>query len=258
MTVRYLEVSALSHDGLVRGHNEDSLVVGPWTLCAATTLSPQTLYFPVGDPVVVAVADGLGGHPGGEEASSLAVSHLARIGAGLVDEDAILEAVLACNDVVNAEASRHPDRVAMGTTLAGIVVTDELVFTFNVGDSRVYLVDGTRLERLSTDDNEPALPGGRRSSVVTQSLGGTVLARPVAPHISSRPLADGSRFLVCSDGLTDAVDEPEIAAILDEHDGGRSIFELWRATIEAGAPDNVTIALAEVSGEVDSSADVRS
>lgn len=258
MVVRYVAVSALSHDGLVRGHNEDSLVVGPWTLCAATTLSPQTVYFPVGDPVVVAVADGLGGHPGGEEASSLAVSHLARIGTELTDEDAIREGLLACNDVVNDEAARHPDRLAMGTTVAGIVVTDEVVFAFNVGDSRVYLVDDEGLTRLSTDDNEPASPGERRSPVVTQSLGGTLAARSITPHISTRPVIDGSRFLVCSDGLTDAIDESEISTILGGHDGGRAIFELWRATIEAGAPDNVTIALAEISGADDPSADVRS
>jgi serine/threonine protein phosphatase PrpC len=255
--VRYVAVSALSHDGLVRGHNEDSLVIGPWTLCATTTLTPQTMYFPVGDPLVVAVADGLGGHPGGEEASTLAVCHLARIGSALTDADAIREGVLACNDVVNAEAECHPDRLARGTTGAGMVGTDEQVFAFNVGDSRVYLFDDAGLTRLSTDDSEPASPGERRSPIVTQSLGGTLTAKTIEPHITSRPLTDGSRFLVCSDGLTDAIAESEISAILDGHDGGRAVFELWRATIEAGAPDNVTIVLAEICGEDDPSSDVR-
>ena len=53
--MQYVAVSALSHDGLVRDHNEDSLVIGPWTLCAATTLTPQTFYLPIGAPVVVVV-----------------------------------------------------------------------------------------------------------------------------------------------------------------------------------------------------------
>lgn len=247
MGVRYVGVSALSHDGLVRDHNEDSVVIGPWTLCATTTLTPQTMYFPLLDPLVVAVADGLGGHPGGEEASSLTVGHLARIGTALTDADAIREGLLACNDAVNAEAACHPDRLAMGTTVAGIVVTDELIFAFNVGDSRVYLIDDTGLTRLSTDDSEAPSRGERRSPIVTQSLGGTLAARSIEPHVTDRPLTDGDRFLVCSDGLTDAIDEPEISTILQDHDAGRAIFELWRATIDAGAPDNVTIVLVEIS-----------
>src|SRR6266702_5233554 len=142
--MQYLAVSALSHDGLVRGHNEDSLVVGPWTLCAATTLSPQTLYFPIGDPVVVAVADGLGGQPAGDEASSLAVRWLARVAHGLTHDAAIREALTACNDLVYAEAAGRPERTAMGTTVAGLVVTESAVAVFNVGDSRVYeFRDGT-------------------------------------------------------------------------------------------------------------------
>jgi serine/threonine protein phosphatase PrpC len=62
----YSVVTALSHAGLVRDHNEDSLVIGQWTLCAAETETPQTLVFPIASPLVVAVADGLGGHPGGD------------------------------------------------------------------------------------------------------------------------------------------------------------------------------------------------
>ena len=58
----YSVVTALSHAGLVRDHNEDSLVIGQWTLCAAETETPQNLVFPLASPLVVAVADGLGGH----------------------------------------------------------------------------------------------------------------------------------------------------------------------------------------------------
>ena len=226
------------------------MVVGPWTLCAATTLTPQTLYFPIGDPVVVAVADGLGGHPAGDEASSLAVCHLARIGAEFTDEDAIREGILACNDVVYAEAVRHRDRAGMGTTLAGIVLAEEVVFTFNVGDSRAYGFEDGELTRLTTDDNEPPRRGERRSVVLTQCLGGSLAKSSVRPHVGSRPLTDSSRFLICTDGLTDAVDEPPIAAVLGKHEGGRAVFELWRQAIEAGAPDNVTIALAELETDV--------
>jgi PPM family protein phosphatase len=245
--MQYVAVSALSHDGLARDHNEDSLVVGPWTLCATSTLTPQTIYLPMGAPVVVAVADGLGGHPAGEQASSLVVRWLARAAPSLTDEAAIREALNACNEVVYIDAARHPERTTMGTTIAGVVVTEQAVTAFNIGDSRVYALDDGDLVQLSTDDNEPRAPGQQRSSVVTQTIGGHVDAAPVEPHISSRPLADSARYLVCSDGLTDAVDDTAITAILGKHEGDRAAFELWKATIEAGAPDNITVALVEIS-----------
>jgi serine/threonine protein phosphatase PrpC len=113
--MQYVAVSALSHDGQVRDHNEDSLVVGPWTLCAATTLTPQTIYLPIGAPVVVAVADGLGEHPAGEEARSLAVRWLARAAPSLIDEASIREALNVCNEVVYGDAAPYPERTTMGT-----------------------------------------------------------------------------------------------------------------------------------------------
>lgn len=249
--MHYVAVSALSHDGLVRDQNEDSLVVGPWTVCAATTLTPQTFYLPVSDPVVVAVADGLGGHPAGEEASSLAVRWLARLAPTLTSEAAIREALGLCNEMVHAEAAVHPERTAMGTTIAGIVVSEQGVMVFNVGDSRVYVIDEAGLAQVSVDDNQPASVGERRSPVVTQTLGGRIESAPVEPHIGSRQLDTSARFLVCSDGLTDAVDNTAIDAILREHQGGKAVFELWKATIAAGAPDNVTVALVELATSPD-------
>jgi len=245
--LHYAAISALSHDGLVRDHNEDSLVAGAWTLCAAVTPTPQTFYVPIGEPVVVAVADGLGGHPAGEEASSLAVRMLARVSPSLTDDAAVRDALDACNEIVYAEAALDPERTAMGTTVAGVAVTEEGVVVFNVGDSRVYLVGDDKLVQLSEDDNEPAAPGQRRSSVVTQTLGGHIDSAPVVAHVNTRPLTDGERYLICTDGLTDAVDEPAIDSILRSHEGGRAAFELWKAAIDAGAPDNVTLALVEIA-----------
>lgn len=245
----FAAVTALSHDGLIRDRNEDSVVTGAWTICAATTLTPQTLYFPVGDPLVVAVADGLGGHPAGEQASSLAVRRLARCGAGLTDPAAVREAIVACDEEMYSEAALDPSRTAMGTTLAGVVVGASDVIVFNVGDSRVYQFDDTDLVQLSTDDNEASAPGRGRSVILTQCLGGGLETDVLQPHISSRPLAGPVRYLLCTDGLTDTVDDATIAAVLGKHDGGRAAFELWKASIEAGAPDNVTVVLVEISAD---------
>jgi PPM family protein phosphatase len=239
-------VSALSHVGLVRDSNEDSLVVGPWTLCATQTESPQTLVFPVGTPLVVAVADGLGGHPGGDLASSLVVRLLARAGPSLDGEEAIRDVLEQCNRAVYAAAAGNRQLLTMGTTVAGIVVTDEQVITFNVGDSRVYQVLPDELRQVSVDDR-PSDGGALSRHTVLQTLGGSVDLSTVEPHVTSSPRPADARYLICTDGLGDVVPTGELARILHDHEDGRAAFELWKAAIEAGGPDNVTLAVTRLS-----------
>lgn len=247
----YITVSALSHPGLVRDHNEDSLVVGPWTLCGTMTENPQTLGFPLGNPLVVAVADGLGGQPAGEVASGLVVRHLASLGPTLDSEQAVRDALDVCNHAVYAAADRDPELATMGTTVAGVVVLAKELLVFNVGDSRVLDVSpnkpgeggGTPLHQVSVDDSPPLAPGRRTTSIITQALGGAERSSPITPHVSTAPLTAGARYLVCTDGLTDPVPEDRLDALLRTHDEGRAVFELWKSAIEAGGPDNITLAL---------------
>ncbi|GGW69810.1 protein phosphatase [Streptomyces lucensis JCM 4490] len=247
----YVAVSALSHPGLLRERNEDSLVAGPWTLCATVTDSPQTLVFPLGGPLVVAVADGLGGHPGGDVASALVARRIAAAGAALSDEDAVRDTLGACNRAVyEAAGGTGGSEIAiMGTTVAGVVVRPGSVLVFNVGDSRVFAAGRDGLRQVSVDDSPPAGPGRRTTSLVTQCLGGTRPFSAVTPHVTAVPLAPGDRFLVCTDGLTDPVPEEVLDDVLREHDDGRAAFELWKAAIEAGGPDNITLAVVRVSQE---------
>jgi serine/threonine protein phosphatase PrpC len=239
--VTYLAVSALSHIGAVRDHHEDSLVAGPWTLCATVTESPQTLVFPLGTPLVVAVADGLGGHAGGEVASALVARQLAQIGPMLDGQDMLREALNACNREVHAVAARNPALTAMGTTVAGVVVTADRVLAFNVGDSRVYAAGPGGVRQLSTDDRllDDDLPAG----IVTQVLGGSDELEAVDPHLVTSPLSEDTSYLICTDGLTDAVPADTLGEMLRQYGDGRAVFELWKAAVAAGGPDNVTIAL---------------
>ncbi|MEW2249126.1 PP2C family protein-serine/threonine phosphatase [Streptomyces sp. NPDC058733] len=244
----YVAVSALSHPGLLRERNEDSLVAGPWTLCATVTESPQTLVFPLRSPLVVAVADGLGGHPGGDVAGALVVRRLARLGIALEDEDAVRDALIACNRAVY-QAAEGSELTAMGTTVAGLVLLPESVLVFNVGDSRVFAASPEGLRQVSVDDSPPLQPGQRTTSLVTQCLGGSPSHHDVRPHVTTVPLAVGDRYLVCTDGLTDPVTEDVLDAVLREHDDGRAAFELWRSAIDEGGPDNITLAVVRVGGE---------
>ncbi|AWZ10677.1 MULTISPECIES: protein phosphatase 2C domain-containing protein [unclassified Streptomyces] len=242
----YIAVTALSHVGLVRDQNEDSLVVGPWTLCGTTTRSPQTLLFPLGRPLVVAVADGLGGQPAGEVASELVVRQLALLGPSLDGVEAIEDALNLCNRAVYSATDGRPELTAMGTTVAGALVTAESLLSFNVGDSKVFHAAPDGLRQVSVDDSPALLPGHRTTSVVTQTLGGSRGPHVLTPHVAALPLAMGDRYLVCSDGLTDPVPDEAINDVLRVHDDGKAAYELWKAAIEAGGPDNITLALVRI------------
>ncbi|MBV2357762.1 serine/threonine-protein phosphatase [Streptomyces sp. J2-1] len=246
----YVAVTALSHPGLLRERNEDSLVAGPWTLCATVTESPQTLMFPFGSPVVVAVADGLGGHPGGDVASALVARRIAACGASMSDEEAVHDVLDACNRAVyRAADDTGGGLAAMGTTVAGVVVRPDSLLVFNVGDSRVLAAGPDGLRQLSTDDSPALEPGCRTTPVVTQCLGGNTAYTPVVPHITTTPLVPGTRYLICTDGLTDPVPPETLRQLLHDHQDDHIAFELWKAAITAGGPDNITVAVVRVVGE---------
>ncbi|MFD8393146.1 PP2C family protein-serine/threonine phosphatase [Streptomyces sp. NPDC059680] len=249
--MRYVAVSALSHPGLLRERNEDSLVAGPWTLCATVTESPQTLVFPIGTPLVVAVADGLGGHPGGDLASALVARRIASAGPTLGSEDALRAALNACNRAVYTAAGgeEETELAAMGTTVAGIVVQPGSLLVFNVGDSRVYAASRDGLRQVSVDDSPPLEPGQHTTSIVTQCLGGSPSYRAVHPHVTTESLSPGARYLICTDGLTDPLPADVLDDVMREHDDGRAAFELWKAAIAAGGPDNISLAVVRVADE---------
>jgi serine/threonine protein phosphatase PrpC len=220
-------------------------------LCATVTESPQTLVFPIGPPLVVAVADGLGGHPGGDVASALVVRRLASLGPALSGEDAVRDALAACNRAVYEAAGGDAGGglAAMGTTIAGIVVQPGTLLSFNVGDSRVFAASGDGLRQVSVDDSPPLEPGRRTTSIVTQCLGGTRMYRAVRAHVTAEPLSPGDRYLICSDGLTDPLPTDVLDEAMRGHDDSRAAFELWKAAIEAGGPDNITLAVVRVTEE---------
>ncbi|MGW4378732.1 PP2C family protein-serine/threonine phosphatase [Kitasatospora sp. NPDC004531] len=244
-------VSVLSHAGVVRSHNEDSVAVGPWTLCATATDSPQTLYFPLGAAAVtVAVADGLGGHRGGDVASSLTVGQLGAAGAGLTDEQSVEDILQSCHAALHDASDADPTLAGMGTTVAGLAMTADAVLVFNVGDSRVYELTDAEPRLLSVDDSPPLAPGQRTTHLVTSVLGGGTPRDALRPHVSRLPLRVGARYLLCTDGLSDPVPPQEWAAVTADgdaqEDDQHAVVELWRAAIRAGGPDNITVALVRI------------
>ena len=159
-------------------------------------------------------------------ASALVVRRLTQIGPMLDSEDRSgrrsAHATVRCT-----RRPRDPALTAMGTTVAGVVVTADLVLVFNVGDSRVYAAGPGGVRQLSTDDRLSGndLPPG----IVTHALGGSDELNAVDPHLPTSPLSEDTSYLICTDGLTDPMPVGVLNEVLREHEDGRAVFELWRA-----------------------------
>ncbi len=137
-----------------------------------------------------------------------------------------------------------PSVIGMGTTAVGLLLAADRAIWFNIGDSRLYRQRGTRLEQLSTDD----VPPGPRSGIITQTLGGARSFMPIAPHLGGEHLHIPSRWLLCSDGLTDMVDESELEqaiALSDEE----ALGAMFTQAMAAGGADNVSIILVSEMAE---------
>ena len=212
-----MQVAARTEIGHVRSRNEDALLVA-------------------GEDRVLAVCDGLGGHPCGDIASAAAVESL-RLSApkAAVSADDLLAALHTAHDAVLAAAGEDPqERTGMATTAVVATVGDGTVRVAHVGDSRAYLLDGEgQIEQVTRDHGM----GG----YITQALG---LDRGVEPDLVELETPAGSRLLLCSDGLSNMVDEAGIGSLLGEGDAQQACDALVEAALAAGGIDNVTVIVA--------------
>jgi serine/threonine protein phosphatase PrpC len=209
---------------------------------------------------VFAVADGLGGHQGGEVASAVAVEPLAALdGREFADPaeaaEALTAAIREANAAILDRAAGDPGLWGMGTTVTAAALAGERHLQLaHVGDSRAYLLRDGSLEQLTTDHTvvaelvrrgrlTPALHPER--SILTRAVG----LDPRIPVDTPDPLElqDGGQVLLCSDGLTEAVDDDQIAQVLSaEPDGNAACQALIDAANAAGGPDNITVVLLRV------------
>ena len=224
--------------GQLRSVNQDSMLLGP---------------------DVFVVADGMGGHQGGEVASSLAVDSVSSRTIRPTTAD-LIAAVQDANETVHARGTSDPALSGMGTTFVALAVVEEddeqLLAIVNVGDSRAYLLSDGVLEQITDDHSLVAelVREGRISeqeaavhpqrNIVTRALG----TDPTVPVDDFEILPHrGDRYLLCSDGLTNEVTERDIAVVLRTvDDPDEAARELVRRANEHGGRDNITIVIVDV------------
>jgi len=256
-----LSVSGSSHIGRIRRRNEDSIALRP-------------------DLGIAIVADGMGGHPGGDVASRIATDTAAELLSDALQQNStggifsarmlpvVENLVRTAHERIRARGAAEPELDGMGTTLTAMVVDPDTASWVigHVGDSRAYLVRDGRLEQLTRDDTwvqqqidlGTMLPTAAQKSpyahLLTQCLG---LEEPPEPQVMSGLGSPGDIYLLCTDGLVGMLDDEAMSALLAEHavgdaspldpGAGEAMIEaLLAAANEAGGHDNITAALVRI------------
>ena len=250
--------SGISDRGLVREANEDSFLVE----------SSLGLYV---------VADGMGGHLAGDVASAMAVELINKsfrrwVNSATPEEELfghpdgslsrrgnyVLSSIRLANKVIYEMASVYDQYRGMGTTVVVVHVMPNRVITANVGDSRVYIVRGGRIERLSKDHTVVS------EQVEMGAMNPVEAAKSPIKHILTRNLGSyedveadiyeleplpGDRFILCTDGITDLLDDDEILELALEEDHPEGLCrEIVALALSRGGPDNATAVSIFLSG----------
>ncbi len=234
---------ALASDvGLVRSNNQDSGYAGPNLLV---------------------VADGMGGHAGGDIASSLAVAELAPLDAESPTADGpahLAEAIRAAHAELIARSGEDPQLRGLGTTVTALLRTGNRLAVAHLGDSRGYLFRDGVLSQITRDHTfvQSLIDEGRISaeeaenhpmrSAVTRVL--SDMMEDAEADLSVREARIGDRYLLCSDGLSGVVSLETMQQTVQDHpDPAQACQALVRLALRGGAPDNVTCIVAEIVPE---------
>ena len=267
-----VDAAGLTHTGLVRTSNEDHFLIsrlGRYFETVSTSLPPQDLPQRAEDSnYSLIVADGMGGHAAGEVASRLAIREIVRLGFALPDwivqiDDSTREAaakrtqgrIQQANARVIAGGQDNPDLRGMGCTLTVARNLGRILQVAHVGDSRAYLLRTGQLHRLTRDhtyvqmlvDNklmsEEEAATSRARHMLLNAVGGS--NEELYVDVERVALASGDRVLLCSDGLTDLVDDDAIRTMLA---GAATAADACQAltarALEGGGRDNITVVVA--------------
>lgn len=238
MTGLSLRFAARSEIGKVRRNNEDAGY-------AATDL--------------LVVADGMGGHEAGELASAATIAAVVAAASNSVGADEVLkelaDAVITSGEYIADVVSGNRDLAGMGTTMTVVALRGERIAMAHVGDSRAYVYRDNELQQMTKDHTfvQTLVDSGEitleqaavhpRRNLMMRAIDGI---HAVEVDLSVRETRTGDRFLLCSDGLCGVIDANQISECLSHEDLTQAVTLLIDAAMTAGAPDNITVVVADV------------
>lgn len=264
-----IDACAVNHAGLVRLNNEDNYYLDGHYIPLEKMDQPSSLTMSLWDDraLIAAVCDGMGGAQAGEEASHLAVSALKESLSGF---DSVHDTERITDELYDLSRQIDQYRIqlnldVMGTTIVIACIKQGRLLITNVGDSRAYLMRNGHLSQLSEDHSEVQrmvnmglisqedMRTHPRRHVITQYMGMPENDLLIDPCFSDTiDLMDGDRILLCSDGVTDMLEDAAIAKIIQaEPECQPAVHALMNAVLKAGAVDNATALLLQVHEETD-------
>jgi len=246
-----IEAASLTDVGRQRSNNEDSFLYWEPESDDDFRLKGR----------LAVIADGMGGYEGGQEASRLAVETVRSVydnAFGGNPQDTLIGALEAAHQNIQRFAQEHPQFYGMGTTCTALSIVGRQLSFAHVGDSRLYLIRGDSISRLTRDHSyvgrlvesgivrsEDAESHPQRH-ILTAALGS---GRDVTPHIPEVPvfLEEGDILLLCTDGLWGVVGDPDLARVVQTNPPAEACQRLVNMALERGGPDNITVLVLRVS-----------
>jgi serine/threonine protein phosphatase PrpC len=246
-----LQVGSRSDVGRVREFNEDSMGM----------YSPTDPQERAGKGDLFLVADGMGGHAGGEIASRLAVDSILRFYSAWTGEDAaaaLIAAVQQANAEIYAHGGGQDGLARMGTTCVGAVVRGAELYIVNVGDSRAYRVRNGRIEQLSRDHSLVAMQV-EKGLVDAQQARNLPYRNTITRALGQKPTVEVDHFLhtfqvgdvivLCTDGLSGQVEDAEIAAAVSRYSPDEAAARLVDLANQCGGPDNISVIIVQAASD---------
>lgn len=238
--------AAVTHVGKIRANNQDSGYAG------------KQLFV---------VADGMGGHAGGDVASAIALTRIVETDKAYASahdaEFALQASLIAANSLLAETVFEHPELTGMGTTVSGILRVGNQIALAHIGDSRIYLLRDGILTQISADHTfvQRLVDSGRitqeeaavhpRRSVLMRVLGDVDSSPEIDTAVlDTRP---DDRWLLCSDGLSSYVSDDKIETVLAAKTSAKVAADrLVKESLDQGAPDNVTVVIVDIDDSADS------
>jgi len=244
-----LDISAASRTGCVRSQNEDMILVDNQFI--RDDYYRKQAVLDGDDRLMVAVADGMGGHNRGDIASDDVLHNLqyfffdipSCLSAGDFNE-AIVGWLESINNYVASKGRADEQFKGMGTTLVGFTYYNHDFYSMNCGDSRLYRFRNHQLVQLTTDHSlSNMVVGEKRKNIITNCIGGGCVSSYIDMVQMTDDVFSGDIYILCSDGLTDMLSDEEISILMEQHVDADTLCD---AAIEAGGIDNVSCCVIKV------------